>query len=340
MLSNKRNLRSNKTRRTRVTFSPGPFTNFEGDLQMKKTELFPVLIGYVSNLPPDTILDIKVLHRLLADKLGLNAKESTLKQYLTLLANAGFSVKKKRITRQKVVYFVVGEGNNWPFKLSFSEVKELSVKRGSANVELVASREDLGKPLIMSLYKKTEFDKPDSILEVKEEKDVPEWYDVDFEQLTNENLKEILVATRISEKSIGRILWQVLADTFSKFNEMIFALANYEKELSRIRKYKADLERQKLALEGERTNLENQVENMERTLSACESRIKDLEELNTQIGSNFLKEEEDTKKLEIEISQLQRDKEILEKKLRAALGKPQKFATIGEFMQAKESKGG
>jgi hypothetical protein len=313
--------------------------NFEGDLQMKKSELFPVLIGYVSDLPPNTILDIEVLHRLLADKRSLNVRVSTLKQYLTLLANAGFSVKKKKITRQKPVYFVVGEGNNWPFKLSFSEVKELSIKKGSANVELVASREDLGKPLI-SMYKKTEFDKPDSVLEVKEEKESPEWHDIDFEQLTDENLKEILVSTKISEKSIGRILWQVLADTFSKINEMIFALANYEKELSRIRKYKADLERQKLALEGERTNLENQVENMERTLSACESRIKDLEELNTQIGSNFLKEEENTKKLEIEVSQLQRDKEILDKKLRTALGKPQKFATIGEFMQAKEAKGG
>jgi len=305
---------------------------------MKKSELFPVLIGYVSNLPPDTILDIEVLHRLLADKLGLNVKASTLKQYLTLLANAGFSVKKKRITRQKVVYFVVGEGNNWPFKLSFSEVKELSVKRGSTNVELVASREDLGKPL-MSMYKKTEL-KEQSVIIKEEFEDPPEWFDIDFDLLTLEDLKEILIGVKVSDSSLGRIVRQVMATTFVNFKLTIDRLDITEKENASIKKCKADLERQKLALEGERTNLENQVENMERTLSACEERISNLEELNTQIGSNFLKEEENTKKLEIEISQLQRDKEIMDKKLRAELGKPQKFATIGEFMQAKEAKGG
>jgi len=304
---------------------------------MKKSEIFPVLVGYASSLHPNTILDIEVVHRHLADKLNINVKPSTLKQYFTLMANAGFSIKKKRVTREKEVYFVVGDRARWPFKQTLSEVKEMSVTKGSTTVELVPSRKDLGVPLI-SVYKRTEFDESDSVTEVKEEKD---WYDIDLDQISNDELKEILIAVKIGDREIGGILRQVLADTFSQMSEMIFALANYEKELTTIRRYKTNLEREKKEFGDERIEFQRQFAMAEQKVTACESNISVLETMKADLSEKLLKEQDRSLELEKRISELQRDKENLEKRLRGfTLDKTQKFATIGEMMEAQSKKGG
>jgi len=309
---------------------------------MKKRDLFPVLLGYVSSLPPNTVLDIEVLHRLVVDEFGLKIKTSTLKQYLTFLANAGFSIIKKRVTRQKPIYFVIGEDHHWPFKLSLLEVKNLSVKKGSAAIGIVSSRKELGHPLIL-MYKKNEFDKPDSVVEVQDGDVFTEEYEIDFDQLTNEDVKEILVAAKIGDKEIGRILRQTLADTFSQVNEMIFALGNYERELTNIKRCKSDLENQKLALEGERSNLERQLVDAEQKITGCESNISVLESMKSDLSEKLLKEQDRSVELEKRISEQQNYIDNLEKKLKIKkepTDKSQKFATIGDIMQSQQSKGG
>lgn len=306
---------------------------------MKKSELFPVLVGYASSLHPNTILDIEVVHRHLADKLNINVKPSTLKQYFTLMANAGFSIKKKRVTREKEVYFVVGDRARWPFKQTLSEVKEMSVNKGSSTVELVPSRKDLGVPLI-SMYKRTNFEDPESVLEVKEEKDLPEWYDINIDQLTSENLKEILISTRISDKSLARIFRRVMADAFSTLVRLVDSVNMYEKELTVIKECKSDLEDQKTALEGERTNLERQLVATEQKVTGCESNINVLEQMKVDLSEKLLKEQERSVELEKRISELQRDKENLELKLKGVTpDDSQKIATIADIMEI-QSEGG
>ena len=304
---------------------------------MKKSELFPVLIGYASKLPPETIMDIEILHRLLVDKLNINVKPSTLKQYLTLLANAGFSIKKKRVTKEKPVYFVVGDKGKWPFKQTLSEVKELSTKKGSATVEVVPSRKELGAPLI-SMYKQTGFEDPEPVTEAERD---TEWHDIEFSQLSSENLREILIATRISDKSLARIFRRVMADTFGNLDILVRSLEQYDEELTKIKECKADLEKQKTELNDEKIELKRQVSTLEFKVSSCETNISDLEKVKATLSEKLLQEQDRNINLEKKIAELQRDKENLEKRLRgASLDRSHKFVTIGDVMEVKQSKGG
>ena len=62
-----------------------------------KSSLFRVLIGFLSKLPGNTVLDIDMSHRIIKDKFKIDSSPSTIKGYLTLLANAGYSVKKRKV---------------------------------------------------------------------------------------------------------------------------------------------------------------------------------------------------------------------------------------------------
>lgn len=302
---------------------------------MKSSELFPVLVGYVSNLPQDTILDIDIIHRIIVDKFDLDIKASTIKHYFTLLANAGFSIKKRRITKRKEVYYIVGDGNRWPFKLSLSEVKEISSRRGSVNIEIVSSRKDLGFPL-MSMYEKTDFEDPTSIVEVRDEKDLPEWHDINFSQLTNEDLKDILISTRISDKSLARIFRRVMADTFGNLEILVKSIDEYDEELTKIKECKAQLEKHKDSLKIELSNVKRDYAAVIQLKESCESRIKTLEDTNDRLSQQLLDEQENGKNLEVQISHLQREYEKLTRKISGMkVDSSDKFATIKDIMQSK-----
>jgi len=302
---------------------------------MKTSELFRVLVGYTSNLPPNTILNTDVLHRIIVDKFEINAKESTLKHYFNILANAGFSVKKRRIAKQKQVYYIVDERGKWPFKLSLSEVKEMSSRRGSANVEMVSSRKELGFPLI-SMYEKTEFEDPGSVIEVKEEKDLPGWHDIDFSQLTNEDLKDILTSTRISDKSLSRMFRRVLADTFNNQEILVKSLGEYDEELTKIKECKSNLEDQNKSLKTQLSVVKKDYVAILQLKESCESRIKTLEETNDRLSQQILNEQESNKKLETQVSYLQRENEKLTRKVSGMkLDGSDKFVTIKDVMQSK-----
>jgi len=308
---------------------------------VEKGSFFKLLIGFLSTLPVGTVLDIEVLHRIILDRFKVEVLQSTVKSYLGILCSGGYSVGKRKIAGERKVYFVIKKGNRWPsLKDDLSELRLQVSLKGPVETKIVYSREELGIPLI------------DTIYESQVSKAV-QWWDIDLSQLNSDDLRQVLMAIRVSNSSLGEILKNVLADTFAKLGNLSELEINCKElysQFEKLKECKQKLEKDNKTLEGKLLIQASDINTYKTKISSYETRVSNLEKSKQEISDRLLKEQETHSKMEetnifltrqvndlnTKVKKLEEEKEILSNRVRGlSLDRDQKFTTIGEIVKAK-----